>query len=306
MIPDYQALMLPLLRFYEDGELKRVSEIESILAHEFSLTDEERETLLPSGKQRTFLNRIGWARTYLGKAGLLESPVRSKWQITARGKDVLQKNLKKIDVAYLEQFSEFNDFQSPKKIPDGQQVERVNLAAQSQTPEESIAYGYSQLRQALIQDLLQQVKRCSPSFFEQLVVDLLVKMGYGGTARDAAQVVGRSGDGGIDGIVKEDKLGLDVIYLQAKRWEGVVGRPEIQKFVGALAGHGARKGVFITTSNFTNEALEYAQNPVNNIKIVLIDGLQLSELMSDHNLGVATAQTIEVKRLDSDYFAEAE
>ena len=167
-----------------------------------------------------------------------------------------------------------------------------------------LEYGHARLQQSLKQEILEQTKLCSPVFFENLVVELLVGMGYGGSFRDAAEVIGRSGDGGIDGIIKEDKLGLDMIYVQAKRWEGNVGRPEIQKFVGALAGHGAQKGVFITTSNFTQEALEYARNRVNNIKVVLIDGRQMAELMMDHNIGVATARVFEVKRLDSDYFTE--
>jgi restriction system protein len=303
VIPDYQTLMLPLLRLYETQEALSISELEPILAEQFSLTEEERTRLLPSGKQRTFLNRIGWARTHLGKAGLLESPQRSLWRLTARGREVLQQNPTRIDVTFLEQFAEFLEFQNTRR-PNDAILENPLPQAAFQTPEEALDFGYSQLYQTLIQSILEQVKACSPSFFEQLVVELLVKMGYGGTVQDAGQVVGRSGDGGIDGIIKEDKLGLDVIYLQAKRWDSVVGRPEIQKFVGALAGHGARKGVFITTSHFTEEALNYARNPVNNIKIVLIDGQQLSALMIAHNLGVSVTRVIEVKRVDSDYFTE--
>ena len=205
---------------------------------------------------------------------------------------------------YLERFPEYQKFKEVSRSENSESVNEAIGRISEQTPEEVLEYGHARLQQSLKQEILEQTKLCSPAFFENLVVELLVGMGYGGSFRDAAEVIGRSGDGGIDGIIKEDKLGLDMIYVQAKRWEGNVGRPEIQKFVGALAGHGAQKGVFITTSNFTQEALEYARNRVNNIKVVLIDGRQLAELMMDHNIGVATARVFEVKRLDSDYFTE--
>jgi restriction system protein len=301
-IPDFQTLMLPVLLRFADGKEHTSNELVALLEVEFKLSDEECRELLPSGKQTTFRNRVGWAATYLRKACLIEQTRRPYSRITERGRTVLAEKPTRLDMAYLERFPEYIEFRDVRSdsAPSHSNVPQSS----NQTPEESLEYGYARLRQALADEVLERVKSCSPGFFENLVVELLVKMGYGGSIRDAAEVVGRSGDGGIDGIIKEDRLGLDVIYVQAKRWDGGVGRPEIQKFVGALAGHGAQKGVFITTSYFTPDALEYARNRVNNIKIVLVDGSRLAELMIDHNLGVATAKTFEVKRLDSDYFAE--
>jgi restriction system protein len=296
--------MLPVLRFFMDGNDHTTHEVTAFLAEEFKLSDEERRELLPSGKQGTFHNRIGWAATYLRKSKLLESTRRGYSKITKRGRDVLLEKPVRIDMQYLERFPEYIEFKNARSdttdVPP-----RINPeSVQNQTPEEALEYGYQKLRQNLAQEVLERVKSCSPAFFEKLVVELLVNMGYGGSIRDAAEVIGRSGDGGIDGIIKEDRLGLDVIYVQAKRWDGNVGRPEVQKFVGALAGQGAQKGVFITTSDFTNDALEYAKNRVNNIKIVLIDGSRLAQFMIDFDLGVAREQVYEVKRLDSDYFTE--
>ena len=296
--------MLPALKFFSDGLEHSTREAVAVLSDEFGLSEQERRQLLPSGKQETMLNRVGWSTTYLRKAELLEQTRRPLSRITKRGLQVLSEKPSRIDMQYLERFPEYQKF---KEVSRSENSELVNAAigrVSEQTPEEVLEYGHAQLQQSLKQEILEQTKLCSPAFFENLVVELLVGMGYGGSFRDVAEVIGRSGDGGIDGIIKEDKLGLDMIYVQAKRWEGNVGRPEIQKFVGALAGHGAQKGVFITTSNFTQEALEYARNRVNNIKVVLIDGRHLAELMMDHNIGVATARVFEVKRLDSDYFTE--
>ena len=297
--------MLPVLRFFSDGNEHTTNEAKEFLADEFKLTDEERHELLPSGKQGTFHNRVGWAATYLRKAVLLEQKRRPYSKITQRGLEILRENPPRIDMKSLERFAEYIEFKNASSDAAEKQPSIVEVGTiQQQTPEEALEYGYQKLRQNLAQELLERVKSCSPAFFEKLVVELLVNMGYGGSIRDAAEVIGRSGDGGIDGIIKEDRLGLDVIYVQAKRWDGSVGRPEIQKFVGALAGQGAQKGVFITTSNFTNDALEYAKNRVNNIKIVLIDGSRLAQFMIDHNLGVAREEVYEIKRVDSDYFTE--
>ncbi len=296
--------MLPVLRFFLDGNEHTTHEATAVLAEEFKLSDEERRELLPSGKQGTFHNRIGWAATYLRKSGLLESTRRGYSKITKRGQEVLLEKQVRIDMQYLERFPEYIEFKNTRSDTTDAPPRTNPESVQNQTPEEALEYGYQKLRQNLAQEVLERVKSCSPAFFEKLVVELLVKMGYGGSIRDAAEVIGRSGDGGIDGIIKEDRLGLDVIYVQAKRWDGNVGRPEVQKFVGALAGQGAQKGVFITTSDFTNDALEYAKNRVNNIKIVLIDGSRLAQFMIDFDLGVAREQVYEVKRLDSDYFTE--
>lgn len=303
MIPNYQVLMLPLLKAVKDQKEYKLNDIVDILANEFKLSEEERKELLPSGQSFLFGNRVGWARTYLKKAGLLDSPKRGYLIITQRGLDVLKQNPKEVNVALLQQFSEFLEFQSSKR--DDNITENTIVQSESiQTPEEILENSYQDIRKSLAQELLDKITKLSPSFFERLVVELLVKMGYGGSMKDAGRAIGKSGDEGIDGTIKEDKLGLDIIYIQAKRWQpgNVVGRPEIHKFVGALAGQGAKKGIFITTSTFTKDALEFV--PRNETKIVLIDGYLLAQLMIDYNLGVATQQVYEIKKIDSDYFEE--
>lgn len=303
MIPNYQVLMLPLLKAVKDQKEYKLNDIVDILANEFKLSEEERKELLPSGQSFLFGNRVGWARTYLKKAGLLDSPKRGYLIITQRGLDVLKQNPKEVNVALLQQFSEFLEFQSSKR--DDNTTENTIIQSESiQTPEEILENSYQDIRKSLAQELLDKITKLSPSFFERLVVELLVKMGYGGSMKDAGRAIGKSGDEGIDGTIKEDKLGLDIIYIQAKRWQpgNVVGRPEIHKFVGALAGQGAKKGIFITTSTFTKDALEFV--PRNETKIVLIDGYLLAQLMIDYNLGVATQQVYEIKKIDSDYFEE--
>lgn len=296
-IPDYQSIMLPLLELAADGREHSLRETIETLSNQLGLSEEERRELLPSGRQPTFDNRVGWARTYMKKAGLLESTRRGYFRITKRGLGVLDKQPPRIDNAYLRQFPEFVEFQTPKQ--KDQEGARPKLD-ESTTPEEGIESVYQKLREGLSTELLETVKNCSAAFFEQLVVDLLVRMGYGGTRKDAGQAVGRSGDGGIDGIIKEDRLGLDIVYLQAKKWEGTVGRPEIQKFVGALQGQRARKGVFITTSDFSTAARDYVSRI--DSKIVLIDGETLAQLMLDFDIGVTRVATYELKRVDSDYF----
>lgn len=299
MIPDYQTCMLPLLKYAADNKEHKLADAVEDLSNQFGLTAEERKELLPSKTQEVIFNRIGWARTYMKKAGLLEDTRRGVFKITERGQAVLAENLERISTKYLRKFDEFNEFQRKHNEKDSKSENDVISEA---TPEEMLEAGYTKLSENLADDILVNIAKCSPSFFEHLVVDLLVHMGYGGSFSEAAQIVGKSGDEGIDGIIKEDKLGLDTIYIQAKRWKGVVGRPEIQKFAGALLGQKASKGVFITTSFFTKEAEEYAASV--DRKVVLIDGQKLASLMIEHNVGISTVRTFEIKRIDSDYFEE--
>ncbi len=300
-IPDYQTVMLPLLRLLKDGKEHSIGEAVDSLADEFNLSSEERQQLLSSGQQTVISNRTGWARTYLKKAGLIASVRRGYFRITERGQSVLAAKPGRIDVKFLEQFPEFVVFRELRHERPGDSSASVPVSSDV-TPEEALDAAYGRLRLDLEAELLDQVKGASPSFFERLVVELLVRMGYGGTLRDAGQAVGKSGDGGIDGIIKEDRLGLDVIYIRAKRWDSTVGRPEIQKFAGALQGHRARKGVFITTSSFSADAVEFASRI--DSKIVLIDGSTLSKYMIDHNVGVSATRSYEMKKIDSDYFSE--
>jgi restriction system protein len=304
-IPDFQSIMLPLLKILADGKVYKYREIIEALVREFLVTEAERKEMLPSGQQEIFSNRVGWAKTYLKKAGLIESPQRATFVISEKGKEILSQNPARIDAKFLRQFPEFQEFNRVNKQNETITLEsNLSTSDQEQNPEELLENSYQEIRQALAIDLLFILRKLSPDAFEKLVVELLVKMGYGGSIRDAGKAVGKSGDQGIDGIIKEDRLGLDIIYIQAKRWadNNAVGRPEIQKFVGALAGQGAKKGIFITTSYFTQEALEYA--PRNEIKIVLIDGEELSQLMIDYNLGVSTQKIYEIKRIDHDYFGD--
>jgi restriction system protein len=294
--------MLPVLKLASDGKEHKFSQAVEELADEFNLTTEERSELLPSGSQAVFNNRVGWARSYLKQAGLLASSKRGYFTITQKGIELLAKNPNKVDASVLEQYPEFIEFKSRRKDKNENESQGESSSEQesSLTPEDALASAYKKLRSALESEILSAVKEVSPSFFERLVVDLLVKMGYGGNRQDAGKALGKSGDGGIDGIINEDRLGLDVIYIQAKRWEGAVGRPEIQKFAGALQGQRARKGVYITTSSFTKEAREYAS--LIESKIILIDGENLSRLMAEHCVGVSIVGQYEVKKLDSDYF----
>lgn len=302
MIPDYQSIMLPLLKYISDGKEYRIRDVTDDLAVHLGVNEEEKKELLPSGAAPVFYNRTAWAKTYLKKAGLIDSRKQGVISITSRGKQVLNSNPAHIDVKFLKQFPEFITFQTSKK--DGEQGESSETEESFQTPEEALENAYQKIRKSVAQDLINKVLTLSPAFFEKLVVELLVKMGYGGSIKDAGKAIGKSGDEGIDGTIKEDKLGLDIIYIQAKRWQpgNIVGRPELHKFVGALAGQGAKKGIFITTSTFTRDALEYI--PKNETKIVLIDGDQLAQYMIDYNLGVTGVITYEVKRIDSDYFEE--
>lgn len=296
-IPDYQSLMLPLLRLLSDGKEYIFRDTVDILGNQLKLSDTERREMLPSGQQTVFHNRVGWARTYMKKAGLVDSPRRGTLKITERGLKALSGNPQRIDGDFLDQYPEFIEFKKLKR------EKPVELSPDRlETPEEVLENSFQNLRQSLANELLDQIKSSPPGLFEKIVVELLVAMGYGGTLRDAGQAMGKSGDEGIDGIIKEDRLGLDIIYIQAKRWANTVGRPEIQKFAGALQGQRAKKGVFITTSDFSRDAIDYAAKIES--KIVLIDGEQLAQHMIDHNIGVAPVATYEVKRIDSDYFSE--
>lgn len=300
-IPDYQTLMLPILRLAADGQEHRFRDAVEKLALDFNLSDSERGELLPSGTAPLFDNRVGWARTYLKQAGLLRSAKRGTFQITDLGKSLLAESPRYIDAALLDRYDDFRAFRTRRRDRTENESDKHDSEVISdQTPEDALASAYQKLRKSLEADLIDQIKSASPSFFERLVIDLLVTMGYGGSRQDAGRAIGRSGDGGIDGIIKEDKLGLDVIYVQAKRWEATVGRPEIQKFAGALQGQRANKGVFITTSNFSREAEDYAN--VINSKIILIDGERLAQLMVDHNVGVTPIGVYELKKVDTDYF----
>ena len=279
-IPDYQSIMLPLMEMAADGGEYSLREAIENLAQYFSLSDEERQVMLPSGRQATFDNRVGWARTYLKKANLLQTTRRGYFQITAKGKSTLAERPNEINVKYLERFPEFLEFKNFKREPSNS--ENLPIQIQDKTPEENLETIVQGLNQDLASELLDNIKICSPSFFEALVIDVLVKMGYGGTRQDAGKIVGRSGDGGIDGTINEDRLGLDIIYVQAKRWENPVGRPEIQKFAGALQGFRARKGIFITSSSFTTEAKDFVARIDN--KIILIDGQNLAQYMIEFDV----------------------
>ncbi len=292
--------MLPLLRHLADGQVHHVRDLIDQLAEKYRLTEAERKALLPSGRQPVFDNRVGWARTYLKKAGLLQSPGRGLIQITPRGLDVLKQEPERITVSFLEQFEEFRAFRA-QSIREASQNE-ATPSNETASPEELLERVYDTLKQNLLAELLEQVRCATPAFFERLVVELLVRMGYGGSFQEAARAIGKSGDEGIDGIIKEDRLGFDVVYVQAKRWGQAVGRPEVQKFAGALQGHRARKGVFLTTSTFTKEAQDYADKI--DSKIVLIDGERLAELMFEYDVGVSTVTRYPVKRIDNDFFLE--
>jgi restriction system protein len=293
--------MLPLLKSLADKQEHSMRDVTTSLADQFQLTEEERSLVSTKSGQGVMYNRTAWAKTYLKMAGLVEQSRRGFFKISDRGEKVLKTSPSSINMKFLEQFAEYvasRDKQDQAELPPALSAP----VSQSETPEELIESGANVIRAALGDELIQRIKGCSPVFFEHLVVELLVKMGYGGTRQDAGRAIGRSGDEGIDGVIHEDRLGLDVIYLQAKRWENVVGRPEIQKFVGALQGQRAKKGVFITTSDFTREAVEYVRNIDN--KVVLIGGALLANLMIDHNVGVSLAATYEIKKIDSDYFLE--
>jgi restriction system protein len=306
-IPDYETCMLPLLSRLADGEVHTMKDLSREVADHFGLTEEERQRVLPSGQQSYINNRVGWAKSYMKKAGLLENPARGKVRITDTGRAVLAESPASINCDYLKKYPPFVEFWKEKRTPTSDEGLETSMNAQpldDRTPDEAIEAAYKDIRVALADELLDQMLNCNPTFFERLVLDLLISMGYGGALPDPGTHLGRSGDGGIDGIINEDKLGLDMICIQAKRWKGCVGRPNVQEFAGSMEARRAKKGVMITTSTFSREARDFVERIER--KIVLIDGQQLAQLMIDHDVGVATSRTYTIKKIDSDYFIESE
>ncbi|MEM5791001.1 MAG: restriction endonuclease [Candidatus Aenigmatarchaeota archaeon] len=301
MTPKLKEIFYPMLDFLKDGKIHTKTEVREYLGKYFKLTDEEKKILLPSGGHTVFRSRVSWARTFLLKAGLVSSPEMGKLQITERGLKALEENESKIEISYLRQFPEFEEFYTGKD--DGGKYTPPVIATEK-SPEEIIGDKIEEINETIKNDLYNKIMNSSPSFFERLVLDLVVKMGYGGSFEEASKVIGGTGDEGVDGVIKEDILGLDNIYLQAKRWnKGTVGSKEIQAFVGALQGKGAKKGIFITTSKFTRDALDYVAK-IHDVKVILIDKDQLLDYMLRYNVGVETKYTIEIKKIDDDYFEE--
>ncbi len=296
--------MLPLLRLLSDGKEWTNADIYKELLSILALSEEDAQQLLPSGKMPIFVNRVAWAKTHLKQAGLVSSVRRGVYKVTDLGRSVLKDHPQKIDIRFLMQFPDFCRFRSRK----AEKGENPDVAAEtgnglySKTPEELIESGVNAITEAVENAVLESVRKASPYFFEKVVLDLLLAMGYGGSRQDAGRLTARTGDAGIDGVINEDKLGLDVIYIQAKKWDGCVGRPEVQKFAGALQGQRATKGVFITTSYFSKDAQDFAGSIQS--KIILIDGERLARLMVEYGVGVSVVQTFHVKKIDSDYFSE--
>ena len=309
-IPDYESLMFPVLRQLADGKERRVGDLVSELAKILHMSDEDLSVMLPSGGATTFGSRVAWAKTYLKQAGLVEQPKRGIVKIAARARQVLDSGVEQIDNQFLERYPEFVAFRKRSRVtptePTGgglPGLEPLSISIPVQAPHERLDEAAKELAATLADDILASIKTCSPAFFEDLVIQLLLKMGYGGSRKEAGKAVGRTGDGGIDGVIAEDRLGLDSIYVQAKRWQGAVGEPDIRNFLGALVGRGASKGVFITTSSFSEPARAFAARSLQQ-KIVLIDGDRLAELMIEHDLGVSTVAIYQVKRIDSDFFSD--
>lgn len=305
-VPPFQDFMLPFLQHIADGSEHRITELFEFLAKEFALSEEDLKEVLPSGRETRFKNRVYWTRVHLGQAKLLDSTGRGRFRITERGRQLLKSKPARIDMKTLSQYAEFQEFRSRTSASEDQATPVAPVTTEplsAQSPEEQLESSYQVLRAQLAQSLLANIRKAPPEFFEQLVVDLLVAMGYGGSRVDAGQAIGQSGDGGIDGIIKEDRLGLDIVYLQAKRWADPVGSPEVRNFTGSLEGHGAQKGVLITTSKFTRDATEFAKR-LQQKKLVLIDGVMLAELMMDFGVGVSRVATYTVQKIDPDYFGE--
>ncbi len=297
-IPDFQSFFKPLLDLASDQNEHSLNEAREVISKKMNLSEEDLQDLLPSGKDKTFNNRVAWAKSYFVQAKVLESTKRAHFKITDRGLDLLNQGHERIDVKILNQYPEFVEFHTAKPTKGGE----IDNGNQLETPEELLEKAYESIRNDLAGEILSKIKGNSPQFFEKLVIDLMIALGYGGSRESAGKSIGKSGDEGIDGIINEDRLGLDIIYLQAKRWEGTVGRPEIQKFVGALHGQRARKGVFITTGRFSDDATRYVGTI--DPKVILIDGKKLAELMIDYDLGTATTASYNIKKADSDYFEE--
>jgi restriction system protein len=305
-IPEFFYFIRPALEFHQDGSEHYWREVEKAAIEKFNLTAEDQEALIPSGRKTRLADRVQWALTYLRQAKLLDSSKRGYNRISPRGTDYLKRAPDVLTPTVLMEFPEFTEFYRSKPTREDNHIgvlQQKTPAEISTTPEESLAVAYEKLTTALALEILERVKRMPPALFEQLIVRLMLGLGYGGTP-DSGRTLGRTGDEGVDGVINQDKLGLDKIYLQAKRWtNGTVGRKELQAFVGALSGQGADKGVFITTSTFSRDAIDY-NNRMLNFKISLIDGLELARLMIENDLGVALVQRYDVKRIDSDFFAE--
>lgn len=299
MIPDFQTIMLPFLEFFSDGKEHQTSEAIEYISNKFSLTDEERRVTYEKSRVRIIFSKVNFAKTYLYKAKLLERVGSGRFKITNRGSDLLKNKPDKIDISFLQQFPEFKEFRNRRNTDN---IQEVDQKYDEQDPMTLLIKGYEKIRGDLAQELLDRVKQCSFGFFEDLVVELLLKMGYGGSREDAGEAIGKTNDGGIDGIIKEDKLGLDTIYIQAKKWDHPVGSPQITEFIGSLARKHANKGVFITTSTFTNGAQEAIRGIP--YRIILIHGEPLAQLMIDYNIGVSEEANYEVKKIDIDYFSE--
>lgn len=299
-VPDFQSFFKPLLEIAGDGKEHAIKDARKMIASAMKLTEEDLKEMLPSGTQSKFDNRVAWAKIYLTKAKVLEAPRRAYFIITERGRKLLKEGHERIDLKVLNKFPEFVEFHTAKgdtPPPGG-----PTGVSPEETPEETLQKAYQSIHNELATEILDKIKGNSPQFFERLVVDIMVAIGYGGSHADAGKSIGKSGDEGIDGIIKEDRLGLDVIYLQAKRWAGSVGRPEIQKFVGALHGKRAKKGVFITTGTFSADAMSYVENI--DPKVILIDGQTLAGLIIDYGVGTNIVAKYEIRRIDSDYFTE--
>lgn len=303
-IPEYEAIKLPALTILADGKARSLTELRPVLASAFNLTLEEGSEMLPSGTQPRWNNRVNWACYDLFRAGILERPKKGIYKITDFGRKILEKKPASLDRTYLRQFPEFLKWETQSsKSKVNNLPASLDSVVSSQTANERLDAAFEEMQQALTDELLELVRKMDPFAFEKLVVDLLVAMGYGGSRAEAAQVTQRSGDEGIDGVIKEDRLGLETIYIQAKRWQNSVGRKELQAFVGALAGQGASKGVFITSGDFATTASDYVEAiGQKGQKVVLIDGIRLAELMIEHDVGVSKIETYALKRVDSDYF----
>lgn len=304
MIPTHEEVMLPLLTILGDGKVHSLCEIADRIAEEFAIDDQARKQLLPSGKYPVFRSRVSWAKTYMGKAKLLETPKKAHYRITSRGEELLNSTSTKIDKSLLMQFPEFIDFITPSKEAAKTSKSKSERQAidDKQTPVEAIEAAHARLDDQLRKDMMTEVLDQSPEFFEKLVVDLLLQMGYGGSRKDAGAAIGKSSDGGIDGTINEDKLGLDVIYLQAKRYTNPVPISHVRDFAGALMGKRARKGILVTTSTLPSSAYNYVSQIEH--KIILIDGERLTRLMVDHHVGVSVEQTFQIKKIHSDYYSD--
>ncbi len=305
MIPDFQTLMRPLLELHADGSEHVNRDLVNTLAVQFALTEEERREMLPSGRAKTFDNRVGWAKTYISNAELIAAPRRGISVISEKGRRLLNEHDGPINLRVLAEWGAARPAKDRKRtdLSPVEQPNLVDVSQSSETPEEALENAYQKIRSDVEQEMIARILANPPDFMERVIVDLIVKMGYGGNRKDAGEAIGRSGDEGIDGIIKEDPLGLDIIYLQAKRYEGTVGRPDVQKFAGALQGQRAKKGIFITTSAFSKEAKDFAAKI--DTKIILIDGPMLGRLMFDHGIGVSVSTAYEVKRVDAGYFEES-